>query len=395
MKGTTRKQFFDEMAETQQRIARLQASEARLEQQVAALRRMVERMQVLREVGEAALAEQSPEAIAQLALERVKSLVPYRRASVALYDFEAYRARVLAVRYEDAAVVTDETSEGLGALGDDKIRALRQGESVLEGSGANFPLGPQVIRALKAEGVPSCLSVPLVAGGAPMGVLNVWEPSQGDFTAEHVEVVHDLAGVLAAALQQASSLEKLHRHARELVALYNAAQAMASNLDLQTTLKTVLGEARTLLQAEAASVLLQSGDTLVFEAAVGPGSEKIIGARLPITAGIVGWVLREKQPVRVNDAHRDTRFHAAVDQVTGLETRSVLAAPLIAKGDVSGVIEVVNKITPDGQFGAFYEQDLEILVAMAGPAAVAIENARLYQAKIKQFERLQARLAKR
>jgi len=97
----------------------------------------------------------------------------------------------------------------------------------------------------------------------------------------------------------------------------------------------------------------------------------------------------------VNDAHRDTRFHAAVDQVTGLETRSVLAAPLIAKGDVSGVIEVVNKITPDGQFGAFYEQDLEILVAMAGPAAVAIENARLYQAKIKQFERLQARLAKR
>jgi GAF domain-containing protein len=208
-------------------------------------------------------------------------------------------------------------------------------------------------------------------------------------------VVHDLAGVLAAALQQANSLEKLQRHARELVALYNAAQAMVSNLDLQSTLRTVLSEVRTLLQAEAASVLLQSGDTLVFEAAVGPGSEKIIGARLPLTAGIVGWVLREKQPVRVNDAHRDTRFHAAVDQVTGLETRSVLAAPLIAKGDVSGVIEVVNKITPDGQFGVFYEQDLEILVAMAGPAAVAIENARLYQAKIKQFERLQARLAKR
>jgi GAF domain-containing protein len=237
--------------------------------------------------------------------------------------------------------------------------------------------------------------VPLVAGGAPMGVLNVWAPSHGDFTAENVEVVHDLAGVLAAALQQANSLEKMRHHARELVALYNSAQAMVSNLDLQTTLKTVLGEARTLLQAEAASVLLQSGDTLVFEAAVGPGAEKIIGARLPITAGIVGWVLREKQPVRVNDAHRDGRFHAAVDQVTGLKTRSVLAAPLITKGQVSGVIEVVNKITPDGQFGVFYEQDLEILVAMAGPAAVAIENARLYQTKIKQFERLQARLAKR
>jgi GAF domain-containing protein len=188
--------------------------------------------------------------------------------------------------------------------------------------------------------------------------------------------------VLATAIQQARRLEQLQRHARELVALYNAAQAMVSVLDLQSVLKTVITEAKTLLGAEVASVLLRSGDTLVFEASVGPGADKLVGTRIPISAGIAGWVMREKRAVRVSDAQQDPRFYTAIDHITGLVTRSVLAAPLIAKGDIRGVIEVINKIEPLEPNSIFYEQDLEILIAMAGPAAVAIENAQSYQASL-------------
>ena len=104
--------------------------------------------------------------------------------------------------------------------------------------------------------------------------------------------------------------------------------------------------------------------------------------------------MREKQAIRVNDAQNDPRFYAAVDQATGLVTRSVLAVPLVAKGILSGVIEVINKVEPANQDSIFYQQDLEILIAMAGPAAIAIENARSYQAKVRQFERLKARLSR-
>ncbi len=393
MKGKTRKEFFDELIEMQRRLEALEASEADRQREVTALRRQVERLQVVRDINEATLAERSQEAIAQLALDRMRSVVPYQRASIALFDFEARQARVLAARTEDAAAQAA-TTLALESLGPERIRALQKGKSFVENARSSQALGPQVVRALQAEGVPSCLSVPLAPGGALVGVINVWAPDCGDFEPEHIEVVHDVAAALALAIQQAGSREQLQRHARELVALYNAAQAMVSNLDLQSVLKTVITEAKTLLEAEAASVLLLSGNMLIFEAAVGPGSEALIGKRISIASGIVGWVMREKRPLRVNDAYRDPRFHASMDQLTGLVTRSVLAVPLVAKDIISGVIEVVNKVKPDGQSSIFYEQDLEILTAMAGPAAIAIENARLYQAKVKQFERLQSRLGK-
>jgi len=390
MKGKTRREFFDEVSAVRERLAALEASEAERQREVATLRRDVERLQVLCEIGEAALSEQSPEAIARLALERVKRLVPYQRASVALFDFEAYQARVLAVETEGAVAATTRTLESFGV---ERAPSLEKGKAAL-GGGSEASLGPKVARVLQAEGVSSCLSVPLAAGSALIGVINVWAPDCGDFEPEHIEVIHEVAGALAKAIQQAGSREQLQRHARELVALYNAAQAMVAHLDLPSVLKTVIAETKALLEAEVATVLLQSGDELVFEAAVGYGTEALVGRRVPFSAGIAGWVMREKRPARVIDAQQDPRFDAQVDQTPGLIARSVLAVPLIANDIISGVIEVINKVKPDGQISVFYEQDLEILMAMAGPAAVAIENARLYQAKIKQYERLRLRLSR-
>jgi len=393
MKGKTRREYFDELIEMQRRLEVLEASEAEHQQELAALRREVERLRVLRDIGEAALTEQPQEAIARLALERVRQLVPYQRANIALFDFEARQARVLATRTEDAAAPAAGTVT-LESLGTDRIQALQKGKSFVENGSTNRALGPQVARALQAEGVPSCLSVPLAPGGAVIGVLNVWALDCGDFSPEQIDVIHDVASAVAMAIQQTDSREQLQHHARELVALYNAAQAMVAHLDLPSVLKTVIGETKALLEAEVVSVLLQSGDELVFEAAVGYGTAALVGKRVPVSAGIAGWVMREKRPVRVTDAQQDSRFDAQVDQTPGLTARSVLAVPLIADDIISGVIEVINKVKPDGQISVFYEQDLEILMAMAGPAAVAIENARLYQAKIKQYERLRSRLSK-
>jgi signal transduction histidine kinase/CheY-like chemotaxis protein len=170
--------------------------------------------------------------------------------------------------------------------------------------------------------------------------------------------------------------EALTRHNRELRALNKTTQALTSTLSLKEVLEQMMHETRVLLEAEAASVLLcnPADDSLVFAAAVGPNSEKLAGTRMPPMAGIAGEALRTGKAVLISDAQQDTRFYHQIDTLTGLKTRSLLAVPLIAKDTIIGVVEAIN-------WGdkLFDENDLNLLDTLAGSAAAAIENARLYE----------------
>jgi len=113
---------------------------------------------------------------------------------------------------------------------------------------------------------------------------------------------------------------------------------------------------------------------LVFAASDGAGSEKLPGVRMPATAGIAGWIMHEGQSALVGNAQRDARFYPGIDALTGLTTRSLLAVPLTFNGTVTGVLETINKVGGD-----LTGHDLEMLTAIASSAAIAIENARLFE----------------
>jgi PAS domain-containing protein len=164
---------------------------------------------------------------------------------------------------------------------------------------------------------------------------------------------------------------------QELAFLNEASRTMTSSLDLEQVLTTVMQEATDVLKAEAASVLLldERGKELVLKTVVGPRAEKVKGLRFPLRQGIAGWVAREGQPLLVPDVGKDPRFYSGIDGVTGFVTRSVLAVPLKIKGKAIGVIEAVNKT--EGDFG---QADVELLSSMGQSAAIAIENAQLYEA---------------
>ncbi len=170
--------------------------------------------------------------------------------------------------------------------------------------------------------------------------------------------------------------ETLTRHNRELSALNKTTQALTSTLSLEKVLEQMMDETRVLLEAEAASVLLcdPADNSLSFAAAVGPNSERLTGTRMPAAAGIAGEALRTGQAVLISDAQRDTRFYNQIDALTGSKTRSLLAVPLITKNKIIGIVEAIN-------WGdkLFDENDLNLLNTLAGSAAAAIENARLYE----------------
>jgi signal transduction histidine kinase len=169
--------------------------------------------------------------------------------------------------------------------------------------------------------------------------------------------------------------EDLERRAHQLAAINQAGQAITSTLNPEAVLKMVIDQVRSLLDAEGASVLLRDPvkDELVFGAVAGTGSDTLVGTRMPTTAGIAGWVLRERQAALVQDAQHDSRFFSGIDAEIGLTTHSVVAVPLKFKASVWGVLEAVNKIN-----GTFTQQDREMLEALASSAAIAIENANLY-----------------
>jgi GAF domain-containing protein len=170
--------------------------------------------------------------------------------------------------------------------------------------------------------------------------------------------------------------EEARRRMQELTSLDKVSRTIVSTLELNQVLNSIMEHATELLKAEAGSVLLldDKNGKLIFEAVVGAAAEMTKGLSFPSTMGIAGWVLQEHHPQLVPHVSQDSRFHPGIDSVTGLVTKSLLCVPLEVKGKVIGVLEIINKTR-----GNFSEDDLRLLTYLAPSAAVAIENARLYQ----------------
>ncbi|MGV8122927.1 MAG: GAF domain-containing protein [Candidatus Xenobiia bacterium LiM19] len=158
--------------------------------------------------------------------------------------------------------------------------------------------------------------------------------------------------------------------------LINACTLINSTLDLDNLLETITRQAMEIMEAEASSILLVDslGKELSFKVAIGDVAEQLKGVRLKVGDGIAGWVAKAGEPLLIPDVKSDERFLSEIDQKTGFETKTLLCVPLKTTKKIHGVLEVINK--RDNTF--FTEFDVDFLLAMANQAAIAIENALLY-----------------
>ena len=158
--------------------------------------------------------------------------------------------------------------------------------------------------------------------------------------------------------------------------LIEISRDLASTLDLDTLLSDIVHAAADITSAEAASILLydDTARQLYFQIATNIDEPTMRGLIVPLDNSIAGWIVTNRQPVRIDDAHKDERFFGDIDQTIDYSTKSLLGIPLITKNKVVGVLEVVNK-----KRGRFTDADESILTVLGAQAAVAIENARLFQ----------------
>ncbi|RLT35587.1 MAG: GAF domain-containing protein [Chloroflexi bacterium] len=163
-------------------------------------------------------------------------------------------------------------------------------------------------------------------------------------------------------------------------------QSLNSTLDLDVVLQDTTEMTAYVLQAQAATLFLtdERHNELLFYVPTGKAGGVLREMRIPITQGVVGWVATNRQSIIVNDAARDQRFSGQVDAETGFHTQNILCVPLLSQGRLVGVLEVLNKEAK----GGFTQEDQVWLEAMASQAAVALENAHLFQNLRKEQERM-------
>ncbi len=197
-----------------------------------------------------------------------------------------------------------------------------------------------------------------------------------------------LVGVVGRSRRQ----ERENTHIASTVgALTQVSEIIAAQTRQWDLLDRVCHFATTVLGASGASALIlnEKKQVLTFSAALGPGSEQLLGQTLKMGEGIAGHVAQSGEVAIVHEARGDARFAARLDAQLGFSTHNILCVPLRVRDRVIGVIEVVNR--ENG--AAFTPADAEMLQAVANQAAIALDNARLYERLAQRVERSQSALA--
>lgn len=187
--------------------------------------------------------------------------------------------------------------------------------------------------------------------------------------------------------------QTLEKQNLQLRVLLEVGRHLNSTLNLENLLDSIIKVASEVIETEQAAILLFDEQTheLHFAAATGLKQATVKSIPVPMDGSIAGWIFIHNKPQIVQDIQHDARHFNEVDQKAQFRTKSILGVPLQVNDTAIGVLEVVNKCDNRG----FNNQDIELLETLAAQAAVAIENARLYQQLHNQMAALkdaQARL---
>jgi len=231
----------------------------------------------------------------------------------------------------------------------------------------DLPADPRYV-----EFVPGMLSeivVPLLHKSRPIGALNILSRNRDHFTLRDLAIVRQFAAHVAVALVNARLFERSRRDAEAFEALAEIAREVTSTLDLHELFSRIAQLAKRVIDYRTLGILLlNESNELEMQLAVQYG-EKVEVPRVRLGEGLVGYAALHKEPVLVSDVSQDPRYIRLVPDV-----RSELAIPLLVKDRCIGVVDLESP-----ELDAFSKRDVEILSLLASQAAVAIENARLYE----------------
>ncbi len=225
------------------------------------------------------------------------------------------------------------------------------------------------------EKAKSSISVPFIAREQLVGVITLSHPVPLFFTDEHLALVQAISDQAAIAVMNARLYETSQQQVLLMGALAKSASSITSSLHLEDVLNRILEQISQVLNVAAVSLALldDAKESLVFYATTA-NADKILGKKIAVGQGIVGWVAEHKQGIIVPDVSVDPRFYGQIDKSTGFDTRSIACGPIISEGEVIGVLQALNPL--DGSFGP---DALTVLSGIGSLAGTAIRHAQLFE----------------
>ena len=253
---------------------------------------------------------------------------------------------------------------------------IRSGETLVV---RDVSADPRLTRmVVRDEGFHSLAVVPLKSRDQVRGTLFALTHGHREFTDQDVQLLESIGHQVGAAIESARLYEDTKNQVAQLNMLQETTKAVASTLELDSLLNLIIQQATTLLQADGGFINLvdrdRRGDEVVAVAGVAP---PVVGERIPLEASLSGWATLHNQATISNQIPNDDRVARTV-RSWGMENhiQSAAVAPLTVRDQVMGTLVVIGQ---EGKKGKFVQSDLDQLVAFANQAAIAIENARLYE----------------
>ncbi|HWP29960.1 MAG TPA: GAF domain-containing protein [Chloroflexota bacterium] len=339
--------------------------EARLRQVEEALRRQA----VLREVMEALAAELDLDSLFQLIVARVTEVLDADRASI--YVLDPHGGELFTRVREATGVREIRLPLGEGIAG----HVAATGETVnIPDAYEDARFRPDFDRA-SGYRTRTVLCMPLIGrDGARLGAVQVINKRTGVFTAEDEALLAALGTPVTIAIRNASLLEAQRREAARRALLLDVMRALSSELTLDTLLDVIMARTTEAMQADRSTLFLIDAERGELWSKVAQGMERT-EIRLPLHAGIAGYVAATGTTLNIPDAYQEPRFNPEIDRLTGYRTRTILCMPVRNPGGrIIGVMQCLNK-----RDGVFTSEDEALLGALCSQAAIALENARLFE----------------
>lgn len=308
--------------------------------------------------------------------ELVRAIIPYRIFAILLLNDHTQELRVRFQIGHTPEVQRMRFPLGKGVVG--QVAQARQAILLNDVTAySNYlPANPDV----RSE-----LAVPLIAKNRLIGVMDIESEETGYFRPEHLHLLTLTASRIAQAIENARLYARVSRQAQTLTVLNEISIELTTILELDPLLERIGQLLRRLIDYQMFSIMLldAKGETLITRYAWRFGYAHAPQRRIPITSGLVGAAVREWRPINVRDVRKDPRYLEM-----NPETRSELIVPLFHKGRIIGVLDLEHTRT-----GFFNEEHQRTLTTMAAQVAIAIENARLYQAVSRQEKQLERDIA--
>ena len=197
-----------------------------------------------------------------------------------------------------------------------------------------------------------------------------------DLQPELEPLLNEVTSLMCVFLDRAALRQEVDRRTVEFAVISDISRALSSTLNIQQIYQLLTGPIRQTLNVETLSIgLIESvtGDIVFVEKLFGPMFQRLPPVRLKRGQGIAGWVAEHKEPVIITDAYSDQRFFSGVDTRSGFRTHSMICIPLQVDERTIGILQAINR-----QFGRFSDHDVQLMQALGGPLAAAIENANLH-----------------